>query len=185
MRKLVHDGAPSRNIAGADISRPFVEYGYEYFRDKEKLHSKFIVGDVLDETSPAFLEAEKSFDIVFASMFYHLWGWKDHIKTLARTIKLLKPISGSTLFGWQLGASPAVEINRNLYQNRLSQHKLMYLHDENSWKKMWAEVESQTDTKWYVEAKAVVTPEITQRQQEMPHPEGTTLHAIFFIMTRI
>lgn len=118
-------------------------------------------------------------------MFYHLWGWEDHIRTLIRTIKLLKPIPGSTLFGWQMGATPAAEINRDLSQNRLSQHKLMYLHDESSWRKMWVEVEAQTETKWRVEARAIVTPEITQRQQEMLHPEGTTLHAIFFSMVRI
>jgi SAM-dependent methyltransferase len=182
----VHDGAPSGNISGADISEDFISYGYEYFRDQQSLKTKFIFGDVLDPASPAYLEAEGSFDIIFASMFYHLWGWNDHIKTLIRTIKLLKPVPGSMLFGWQMGGSPAVEINRGLYQGRLDQHKLMYLHDEESWKKMWKEVEAQTGTKWDVQAKPVITPEIQAGQYKMPlDREGVTLSAVFFSMTRL
>ena len=186
IRKLVYDGAPSENAAGADISQEFVDYGYEYFRDQDRLKTRFIIGDVLDENSQAFLHAEENFDIIFASMFYHLWGWDDHIKTLIRTIRLLKPIPGSTLFGWQMGATPAGEISRELYQNRLEQHKLMYLHDEESWKKMWKEVEAQTGTRWEVQAKAIVTPEIEARQKIMPvRREGETLVALFFSMTRL
>ena len=185
IRKLVHDGAPSENTAGADISQKFIEYGYEYFRDQESLKTKFIIGDVLDSSSPAFLEANGSFDIIFASMFYHLWGWNDHIKTLIRTVKLLRPVPGSTLFGWQMGSTPAIEITRELYENRLEQHKLAYQHDEESWVRMWREVEAKTDTKWDVRAKAIVTPEIKERQKLMPQSEGRSLCALFFTMTRL
>jgi SAM-dependent methyltransferase len=185
-RKLVHDGAPSENTFGADISKDFVSYGYEYFRDESSLKTKFIFGDVLDTDSPAFLQAEGSFDIIFASMFYHLWGWDDHVKTLIRTIKLLKPVAGSMLFGWQLGGNPAMEINRGLYKGRLDQHKLMYLHDEASWKKMWKEVEAQTETQWEVQAKSVIVPEIKAMQDILPAGRnGVTLAAIFFSMKRL
>ena len=87
------------------------------------------------------------------------------------------------LFGWQMGASPAGEVDRKIYGNRSTQHSLMYLHDGESWKKMWAEVEAQTGTKWDVQAVAVETPEVSERMgARVP---DKTLHSIHFSMTRL
>jgi SAM-dependent methyltransferase len=185
IRWLIHDGAPSENVAGADISPLLVDCGYEYFKDQEKLKSKFFIGDVLDSQSPTFIAVKESFDIVFASMVYHLWGWDDHIKALIQTVKLLKPLPGSIIFGWQLGASPAGEVERRLDRNRLQQHKNMYQHDEESWIRMWKEVEAQTGTNWEVQVKSVVTPETKAAQNVMPIRPGSTLAAVFFAMTRL
>jgi hypothetical protein len=118
-------------------------------------------------------------------MFYHLWGWDDHIKACIETTKLLKPAPGSMIFGWQLGASPAGQVERKLSSKRLHQHKNMYQHDEESWKRMWKEIEAETGTKWEVHTKSVVTPELQARQGVMPIRDGTTLVALFFSMTRL
>jgi SAM-dependent methyltransferase len=182
IRKLVYDGAPAENVSGADISQTLVDCGYEYFKDQEKLKSKFIIGDVFASDSSAFFEAKGNFDIVFASMVYHLWGWDDQIKACVETIKLLRPVPGSVLFGWQLGATPAGEIER--MNSMAKRHKMMYQHDEESWRRMWKEIENQTGTKWDVEVRSVVTPELKGRHGVSTR-EGSTLSAVFFTMIRL
>lgn len=48
LRKLVHDGAPSENLWGAELKGGFLELGYELFLDRETLKAHFIEADVFD-----------------------------------------------------------------------------------------------------------------------------------------
>ncbi|KAJ5547924.1 hypothetical protein N7513_005158 [Penicillium frequentans] len=41
LRQLVHDGIPSSQLIGLDIEQPLMDLGYELFRDRETLESKF------------------------------------------------------------------------------------------------------------------------------------------------
>ena len=118
LRKLNLDGAPAGNITGADVSRELIDCGYEYFRDRDRLDAKFIVGDILDSRSEGFVKARGSFDAVYAAMVYHLWDWENQLKASIETVKLLKPCKDSVLFGWQLGSTPASAVERRLEDSR-------------------------------------------------------------------
>ena len=38
-----------RRLYGAELRREFIDLGYEFFRDRNKLETVFLVGDVFDE----------------------------------------------------------------------------------------------------------------------------------------
>lgn len=183
IRKMVFDGASAENITGADLSQTLIDCGFEYFQDKATLKSKFIIGDILNSESANFVQASGQFDIIFTAMVYHLWGWKDQVKACIETTKLLKAVLGSTIFGWQLGSNPAGEVERKLDDSR-KQHRMMYQHDAESFKKMWEEVEQATGVKWDVQAKSKPT-ELKTRQGVLPLKEGSVLTVITFIVTRL
>jgi SAM-dependent methyltransferase len=152
MRKLVLDGAPRESVFGADVSEELVKCGTEYFRDGDTPFMCFI-GDILaqKEDAPNSLDMAKGqFDIVYASMFYHLWSYPTQLRASIATVTLLKPQSGSVICGWQLGASPAVEIQRNLEESR-KEHTTMFRHDEGSFRELWEEVGRETASKWKVD----------------------------------
>ncbi|KAL9591365.1 MAG: hypothetical protein Q9179_007798 [Wetmoreana sp. 5 TL-2023] len=47
IRKLVVDGAASENLYGLDIEPHFIDLGYELFRDRRTLKSRFTIADLL------------------------------------------------------------------------------------------------------------------------------------------
>lgn len=49
--QLVHDGIRSSQLTGLDIEEPLIDLGYELFRDKETLESKFLVADIFEGES--------------------------------------------------------------------------------------------------------------------------------------
>jgi len=184
IRKLVFDGAPAANITGADLSQTLIDCGFEYFRDRDTLGSKFVIGDILNNESAAFVEAKGSFDIIFAAMVYHLWGWKDQVRACIETTKLLKPNTDSMIFGWQLGATPAGEVERELDNSR-KHHRTMYQHDEETFKKLWEEVGTETGVNWNVQVKTTAISQLKARQGVLPTKDGSVLTAISFTVTRV
>jgi SAM-dependent methyltransferase len=104
IRKLILDGALARNISGGDLSTELIECGYEYFRDRDTLISKFYTFDILDPSpGDSFRKLEGFFDAICANMFFHLWDLPTQIQACIRTISLLKPHPGSVLIGCQIG----------------------------------------------------------------------------------
>lgn len=154
MRKLVLDGAPPESIFGADLSQDLIDCGYDYFRDGASAKLTFFVGDILEEASPAYKHAEGQFDMIWTAMFFHLWNYSNQLRASIAVVKLLRPVAGSVLVGCQLGATPAVEISRNLVAQR-AEHSTMFRHDATSFTKMWEEVGRETGTKWKVDANNV------------------------------
>jgi SAM-dependent methyltransferase len=151
IRQLVLDGAAQSSLVGADLSQGLIDCGFDYFQDRDRLTSEFIVGDVLDEESAIARQAAARFDVVWAACFFHLWDWDKQLEASVAASKLLKPVSGSTVIGWQIGAEPA----RNFVRESTGQNPryAMYQHDAASLSRLWDEVGLQTGTKWNVEAK--------------------------------
>lgn len=151
VRQIVYECGPSSHIFGSDLSRDLIECGYDYFLDKKALETQFFTGDLLNEKSSDFRSFEGSYDMIFASCLYHLWSWDVQLKASIASAKLLKPEAGAVIFGWQVGASRAKEIHRDLDKTR-AEHTTMFRHDKNSLTKLWDLVGEKTGTKWIVEA---------------------------------
>jgi SAM-dependent methyltransferase len=152
MRKLALDGAPAGSVFGADVSQDLIECGYEYFNDGGGApRFMFFVGDILNPDDPVYATVAGQFDIIWTALVFHLWDYKTQLKASIATSKLLNPIPGSMLVGWQIGATPAVEVTRTLQEER-KEHQTMFRHDEKSFAKMWEEVGKATETEWKVEA---------------------------------
>lgn len=164
LRQLVLDGTPASSITGADLSKGLIDCGHDYFKDRDTLKSEFIVGDVLSSESELSVQAAKRFDIVWAALFFHLWDWDRQLEVSVAASKLLKPVPGSMLIGWQIGATPARLFERPSTGSgtEYRKHMQMYQHDEKSLSNMWEEVGRRTGTQWKVEAKNDFPEEITR-----------------------
>ena len=146
VRKLVSDGAPSENILGAELRPEFIDLGYDLFRDRDTLKSKFLIGDVFDETAgSAFRELDGRIDIIYAASFFHLFNWGDQVRMAERVVRLLKPVEGSLVFGRQRG-----NITSGEYEHQTNEKGSMFRHNEKSWTELWKQVGRATGSSWDV-----------------------------------
>ncbi|TKA70679.1 hypothetical protein B0A49_04383 [Cryomyces minteri] len=147
IRKLVSDGVPSENCYGADLRLDLIDTGYDLFKDKETLKFKFIAADILDDNSE-LNQLDCQIDIVHAASFLHLFDWTDQMSAAKRIVKLLKPQTGSLTIGRQVGNVTAGEQPR-----RVENGSRMFRHNEESFRRFWAEVGDDTGTQWEVDVK--------------------------------
>lgn len=155
LRQLAFDGVCSNRLYGADLEPRFMEVGYELFRDKKKLRSNFVAGDVLqasgNETSTAdpLKMLDGKITVVHASSFFHLFDWDDQVRAAKRIVRMLKPKDPNVfIFGRQVGCEEAGKQTGPRNYTR-------YLHDAKSWQKMWDVVGEQTGTKWRTEVELI------------------------------
>ncbi|KAE9377437.1 hypothetical protein N431DRAFT_461046 [Stipitochalara longipes BDJ] len=134
LRRLVHDGAPSANLYAADIVSHW-DVGYTMFNDRSRFHATFIETDILSP-SPSFNALSSSVDIIWASKVLHQWDWATQLVALRSLIALSKP--GTMVVGFHAGYVKA---------DFLEDYKV-WLHDEESWRKIWEEVGRETGTRW-------------------------------------
>ncbi|KAL2353590.1 hypothetical protein BJ546DRAFT_1113332 [Cryomyces antarcticus] len=129
IRKLVSDGVPSENCYGADLRLDFIDTGYDLFRDKETLKSKFIAADIFDDNSE-LNQLDGQIDIVHAASFLHFFDWTDQMSAAKRIVKLLKLQTGSLTIGRQVGNVTAGEQPR-----RVENGSRMFRHNEESFRR--------------------------------------------------
>ncbi|MCJ1391923.1 hypothetical protein MMC18_004790 [Xylographa bjoerkii] len=147
IRKLVHDGAPATSLYGAELRGGFLDMGYELFRDRETLASKFIEADVFAEADGDTLaELDGKVDVVYTASFLHLFGWEEQVKVGKRIVRLLKAEKGVVVFGRQVGTLEPRE-----YQRKTEEGGSVYRHDGGSFKRMWEQIGKETGTEWRVE----------------------------------
>ncbi|KAH7402868.1 hypothetical protein BKA66DRAFT_404384 [Pyrenochaeta sp. MPI-SDFR-AT-0127] len=168
-RELVVGGAPAVNIYGCDLQPGFIELGYELFKDREKLQSKFLIADIFDSNS-ALADLKGHFDMVYAGSFFHLWGREGQVKASKAVAALLRPEPGSMILGRQVGAVEAAE--------QISPTGTMYRHNVASFKKMWKEVGDDLGVTFTVEA----TLKVLSSDHLDWHADGT--RRIWFVVRR-
>jgi hypothetical protein len=116
--------------------------------DKDKLTSKFIAADIFNENS-ALQAYSGFFDIIYAAAFFPLFDWDRQVEVARRLVALLRPCKGSLIVGTQNGnIDPAAGTNKELIGK-------MFQHDEASFRKLWAQVASETATQWSVNVEHV------------------------------
>ena len=144
VRRLVVDGVDSNKCYGSDLHLDFLELGYELFRDKEKLKSKFIAADIFDPGSP-LRELEGKIDIIGASSFFHLFDWEHQKRVAHSAVKLLKPQKDSLIVGRQVGNKDHGEKARRRGSGT------RYRHNLESWRKFWTEVGDEAGVRFDVD----------------------------------
>lgn len=144
IRKLVHEGVPSENLTGTELEPIFIDLGYELFRDKERLQTKFIAGDIFSDQ--AYGLEDGSFDFVHTGSFFHQFTWAEQITALSKCLRLLKPKAGSMLIGRQI----AMEQPGSIKHAQLRSGEA-YNHNIDSWKKLVADVTDELGVKADVE----------------------------------
>jgi len=145
IRRLVHDGAPSENFYGSDLRLDFMELGYNLFRDRDSLKSKFIASDVFDPEAE-IEQLDGRVDILHAASFFHLFDLEQQKQIARRVVKLLRPRKNSLLLGRHVG-----NVKGGEHPHRSAPSKTMYRHDPETWRKMWKEIGEETGTDLEVE----------------------------------
>ena len=142
LRKLVFDGVPGDRLVGIELEQPFIDLGFDLFRDKEKFQGAMIAANILDPSMEALFETMKGrFEVVHAASFFHLADWEKQVAAAVKIVAMMRENPGVMVVGRQIG-----NVKPGEYPARSGRPR--YLHDAESWRRMWDEVGEKTNTKW-------------------------------------
>ncbi|KAM0741809.1 hypothetical protein ACQRIT_004666 [Beauveria bassiana] len=144
LRQLRADGVAGSKLFGADIESRFISLGYDLFRDKDTLGATFLSGDLLDPDDERLDMLAGRFTIVHADSFFHLMSWTEQLYAAKRLIVWLrKDTNNGFIYGKHAGTIHPAEVA--LAGSR------PYLHNRQSFQRLWDEAGEMTNTKWRVE----------------------------------
>ncbi|KAF7888821.1 hypothetical protein EAF00_009121 [Botryotinia globosa] len=149
IRRLVYDGALPENLYGCDLRTEFFELGYDLFKDEANLKSTLFKADIFDEDNVDMKRLEGDIDVIYAGSFLHMYGWGDQVKICKILARAMKK-EGSVLMGRQGGGKVAKEVTFPLHEENK-----MFIHNAESFRKMWDEATETTGTRWKVECEEV------------------------------
>ena len=141
---MVYDGAPSENTLGIELNHDLVDLGFDLFRDQDQLKTNFIIQDFLHDT-PAMDQLQGKVTFLNSGFFLHLWNWDGQIRVAKRMVNLLVPKKGALITGVSAGSLAPGEWDNNPHGGRP-----MFLHDNNTFTRLWQQIEAETSTKWKV-----------------------------------
>ena len=145
LRQLVQDGVPSQRLIGLDIVGPLMETGHDFFLDREKLQSRFVVADVFKGAAqgPVWTDLEKrGVDVLHCSAFFHLFTLAEQISVAKNIAKLAK--KGGVIVGRQVGSVKPEDFPG------MKEGCPCYRHDVETFDAMWRQVGEATQTRWEV-----------------------------------
>jgi len=144
LRRLVYDGAPSKNLYGVDIVNHW-NLGYELFRDQDHFDGHFIKADILSASNPALAALKGQVDIVSVTQVLHHWDWNGQVKAAKALATFTNP--GSMIVGNQIGNLKAQEVTLE------SIGAPMWRHNPESFEELWNQIGAETETKWKTQAR--------------------------------
>ncbi|RYP89869.1 hypothetical protein DL770_004021 [Monosporascus sp. CRB-9-2] len=134
IRKLVADGAPSQNIYGVELEAPFIDLGYDLFRDKETLKAHFTQADALDLTNDSTLsKLAGTMDYVHFGMVIHVFDRNKQRLLLENCVQVLKPEAGSLILGESVGDVEGIQTPAG-----------NFMHSDDTFREMWKEISERT-----------------------------------------
>lgn len=145
LRKLVYEGAPSSNLTGTELDQVFIDLGYELFKDRDSLDTKFIAGDIFSDD--AYGLKDGSFDFIHAGSFFHQFTWAEQIEVLTKCFRWLKPQAGSMMVGRHIAVDEPEVIKHPQLKSGEAYH-----HNIDSWKKIVHEAAEKVGVNVEVEA---------------------------------
>ena len=129
----------------ADLVPDFWELSYDLFRDRAKMHARFICDDIFDDSSGLMRDLAGKIDIMISGDFLHLFDWNSQVEAASRMVRLGRAHPGTIIIGKQVGW----RVGRAM-PTKWGSADEMFLHDEQTFARMWSEVEKRTKTKWDV-----------------------------------
>ena len=155
IRFLAHnEGIPGSQLHGFDLEPAFTEFGYELFRDKERLGAHIFSGDLLaDPSTPSEMSAvEGKMNVIHVASVLHCWQWDEQILAAKRLVSLSKPKAGSLIIGNQMGSLNAGEYAMPTGKG------YNFRHDEASMQRFWKQVAEGTGSEWKVDSGLFLPP---------------------------
>lgn len=167
IRKFVFDGVPEQNLIGCDLHQGFLDLGYDLFRDRDRLASRFFAGDILasqfdDGKGGPFDELRGKIDIIHASSFFHLFSLSAQLLIAKRLLALLRHVPGSLVLGRQTAnIKPGVYTHGSRDQDQPG----MWRHDVGSWSEMWEQAGREIGAQVRVTATLQITKGFSKGQE--------------------
>lgn len=143
LRKLVHDGARSRNLVGLEVTPGLVEVAYDFFNDHDAFEGRFINADLFDLNHPNLIALRESSSIVHLGMVLHTWDLEGQARACARVVEFLQARPGVLVVGQAVG---------HLHAQETGARKRIFRHNRESFERLWDDVGRRTNTKWQVRA---------------------------------
>lgn len=144
LRALVRDGAPAGGLFGLEKEGAFLEIGYDFFGDRDRLGVRFIYGDLLDRDGEEMKDLVRTFGIVQLGMVLHIWDWEGQVRACERAVELLRDEAGVLVVGQSVGSSKGRAVP--------ARGRDIFKHDPDTFAAMWEEVGKRTGTNWRVRA---------------------------------
>ncbi len=170
LRQLASDGVDSRRLYGVDLEPGFIRAGYELFRDRDRLKATFLTGDVLLKSSSngggggggdgdgdgnhgdALEALDGRMSIIHATSFFHLFGWEAQVRAAVRMVRFLRPDDrDAMIFGRHVGTSDPGGGGGGGVSSGSSSSSSRYLHNAETWQRLWDEAGARTGTRWRTE----------------------------------
>lgn len=170
LRLLAANGVETTNMYAMDITSEFWDLGFDLFRDDSKMKATFIRRDIL-EPSLRLEPLDGKMDIILACLFLHLFSREQQILATKRIIQFSRP--GSMVIGYQRAHPQTYTVIRPGY--------VMYLHNLDTFRDLWRQVEAETGTKWQLKVEMV---EIEEWGLEKEDHKWIPWAGINFVATR-
>ena len=142
MRKLTYDGAPSASLYGLDVEGAFISLGFDLFKDRDKLESKFIAGDIFNMD---LISVQGKIDILQVSAFFHLFTRPKQLLAVQKFISILRPKPGSLVVGAHLGSLKPAEYEL------APGGPTSFRHSPESFAELWKEAAGSSGSQWKVD----------------------------------
>lgn len=143
LRQFRADGVQGSQLFGTDIESKYINIGYNLFQDWSKVHATFVIGDLLDPSDGRLSRLHGKVTIIYAASFFHLFSWIQQLYVAKRLVGFLKPgTTNALIFGRQVGTTKGGVFKTS--------GASVYLHDQESFQRLWNEVGKLTKTRWSV-----------------------------------
>ncbi|KID95900.1 Methyltransferase type 11, partial [Metarhizium majus ARSEF 297] len=145
LRQLAYKGVHPSRLYGTDLHPEFIHIGNELFGDEQR-GLTFVAGDMLHDDR-ALKELDGKVTMIHAAYFFHLFTWDDQVRIGERMVRFLQPgTRDAVIFGRHIGT---------LRPREMQVLSRCYLHNRESFQRLWDEVGNKTGTRWRVEAEMV------------------------------
>ena len=167
------DGVPQEGLYATDIVNHW-DLGFEFFNDREKFNIQFIEADILNPTDTLTALYGK-IDVVLVSHLLHQWGWDTQIRACKQFCNLSQP--GSLIVGYQTGTN---NIEKRSEWNKTR----FFMHDPESFKRLWDQVGQETGTQWQGQAEIRPWTELGYTDEETGYL-GEDFSLLRFVVKRL
>ncbi|KAF6240137.1 hypothetical protein HO173_001747 [Letharia columbiana] len=182
LRKMVYEGAPVSSVYGTDLRGDYFPLGYALFKDETIIpQDHFIAADIMDQASP-LCRFDGDLDVISTKDVFHCFDYATQIELAMRFVALLKPRPGSRAVGQHVG-----HISAGVYPTAFKDAGLanMFLHNDESFTRMWEEVGKKTGSRWRVESRMWKIKPHWEPVQVPGQPRGPDNRTLLFAVERL
>lgn len=165
LRSLAAAGIPSSALYGSDLVAEYLSTSYALFNDAATFKATLVPANIF---SPSLFEDqfrgwEDNFAVIHAGLFLHLFNWEQQVVVCRRIVRMLKREKGALFVGEMAGCAGGGERGSDTKIWVKGEEVKQYLHDEESFGRLWSEVAEKTGTvgDWRVEGKLRVRKKVS------------------------